>query len=141
MMTQATYIEYLLSTPRNYTCTHLAEHLPQVSHDQVNRFLRRSCFSPNQLRALVLPLLNDSPEAFLFVDDSVQDKRYSRFIEVAKRQYSGAAQGVVTGICLVNLVHSSGQAGDFLPLDYRLYAPDDDQRTKNDHFLPCLTRS
>ena len=28
MMTQATYIEYLLSTPRNYTCTHLADHLP-----------------------------------------------------------------------------------------------------------------
>lgn len=40
MMTQATYIEYLLSTPRNYTCTHLADHLPQVSHDQVNRFFR-----------------------------------------------------------------------------------------------------
>ena len=134
MMTQATYIEYLLSTPRNYTCTHLADHLPRVSHDQVNRFLRRSCFSPTQLRELVLPLLNDSPEAFLFVDDSVQDKRYSRFIEVAKRQYSGAAHGLVTGICLVNLVHSSGRAGDFLPLDYRVYAPEQDARTKNEHF-------
>ena len=99
MLTQATYIEYLLSTPRNYTCTHLADHLPSVSHDQVNRFLRNSSFSVNQLRALVLPLLNDSPGAFLFVDDSVQDKRYSRFIEVAKRQYSGAAHGLVTGIC------------------------------------------
>jgi len=134
MLTQSTYIEYLLSTPRNYTCTHLAEHLPQVSHDQVNRFLRRSSFSPTQLRALVLPLLNDSPEAFLLVDDSVQDKRYSRFIEVAKRQYSGAAHGLVTGICLVNLVHSSGQAGDFLPLDYRIYAPEQDGLTKNEHF-------
>ena len=134
MMTQATYIEYLLSTPRNYTCTHLAAHLPQVSHDQVNLFLRRSCFSPKQLRALVLPLLSDSPEAFLFVDDSVQDKRYSRFIEVAKRPYSGAAHGLVTGICLVNLVHSSGRGGDFLPLDYRVYAPEQDARTKNEHF-------
>ena len=134
MVTQTTYIEYLLSTPRNYTCTHLAEHLPQVSHDQVNRFLRRSSFSPTQLRELVLPLLNDSPEAFLFVDDSVQDKRYSRFIEVAKRQYSGAAHGLVTGICLVNLVHSSGEPGDFLPLDYRVYAPEQDALTKNEHF-------
>lgn len=133
-MTQATYIEYLLSTPRNYTCTHLADHLPNVSHDQVNRFLRNSSFSVSQLRELVLPLLNDSPDAFLFVDDSVQDKRYSRFIEVAKRQYSGAAHSLVTGICLVNLVHSSGAAGDFLPLDYRLYAPDLDGLTKNEHF-------
>lgn len=134
MVTQATDIEYLLNTPRNYTCTHLAEHLSQVSHDQVNRFLRRSWFSPTQLRELVLPLLHDSPEAFLLVDDSVQDKRYSRFIEVAKRQYSGTVHGVVTGICLVNLVHSSGQAGDFLPLDYRVYAPELDGLTKNEHF-------
>ena len=69
------------------------------------------------------------------VNDSVQDKRYSRFIEVAKRQYSGNAHGMVTGIGLVNLVHSSGQAGDFLPLDYRVYAPEEDQLTKNDRFL------
>ena len=110
-----------------------------MSHDQVNRFLRRRSFSPTQLRELVLPLLNDSPEAFLFVDDSGQDKRYSRFIEVAKRQYSSAAQGLVTGICLVNLVHSSGAPGDFLPLDYRVYAPEQDTLTKNEHFQSMCT--
>ena len=135
MLTQAAYIEYLLSTPTTYTCTHLAAHLPDASHDQVNRFLRNSRLPVNQLRALVQPLLHDSPEAFLLVDDSVQDKKYSRFIEVAKRQYSGNARGMVTGIGLVNLVHSSGQTGDFLPLDYRVYAPEEDQLTKNDHFL------
>ncbi|WP_223654459.1 hypothetical protein [Hymenobacter psoromatis] len=57
---------------------------------------------------LVEPLLANSPEAFLLVDDSVQDKRYSRFIEVTQRQYSGNVYGVVTGIDLANLVHSSG---------------------------------
>ena len=134
MLTQRTYIDYLLSTPRNYTCTHLAAHLTDVSHDQVNRFLRNSDLPISQLRDLVQPLLHDSPEAFLLVDDSVQDKSYSRFIEVAKRQYSGNAHGMVRGIGLVNLVHSSGEAGDFLPLDYRIYAPDQDGLTKNDHF-------
>ena len=84
---------------------------------------------------LVLPLLRDSSEAFLLVDDHVQDKRYRRFIDVAKRPCSGNAHGMVTGIGLVNLVHSSGEAGDFLPLDYRVYAPDHDGQTKNDHFL------
>ena len=69
------------------------------------------------------------------MDDHVQDKRYSCFIDVAKRQYAGNAHGMVTGIGLVNRVHSSGEAGDFLPLDYRVYAPDDDGQTKNDHFL------
>ena len=80
-------------------------------------------------------MLRDSPEAFLLVDDSIQAKRYSRFIDLAKRQYSGNTHGMVTGIGLVNLVHSSGEAGDFLPLDYRVYALDHDGQTKNDHFL------
>ena len=70
----------------------------------------------------------------MFVDDSVQDKRYCRFIEVAKRQYSGATHGLVTGICLFNLVHSSGRVNDFLPLDYCVYAPEQDARTQNEHF-------
>ena len=77
---------------------------------------------------LVLPLLRDSSEAFLLVDDHVQDKRYSRFIDVAKRPCSGNAHGMVTGIGLVNLMHSNGKAGDFLPLDYRVHAPDHDRR-------------
>ena len=42
MLTQTAYIEYLLSMPTNYTCTHLVAHLPDASHDQVNRFLRNS---------------------------------------------------------------------------------------------------
>jgi hypothetical protein len=68
------------------------------------------------------PLITNSPTAFLLVDDSVQDKRYSRFIELVKRQYSGAKHGLVRGIA--NLVHSSSQDGDFWPIDYRIYAPD-----------------
>ena len=92
------------------------------------------------MRELILPLLRDSPEAFLLVDDRVQDKKYSRFIDVAKRPYSGNAHGMVTGIGLVNLLHSSGEAGDFLPLDYRVYAPDHDGQTKNDHFLALFNQ-
>ena len=33
MLTQTTYIEYLLNTPNSYTCTHLAAHLHDASHD------------------------------------------------------------------------------------------------------------
>ena len=43
--------------------------------------------------------------------------------------------GMVTGIGLVNLVRSSGGAGDFMLLDFRPYAPDQDTKTKNDYFL------
>jgi hypothetical protein len=57
---------------------------------------------------LVEKLLQDSSEAFMLVDDSVQDKRYSQFIELVKLQYSGAEHGLVRGIGIVNLVHSAG---------------------------------
>nr|GFC76145.1 hypothetical protein [Tanacetum cinerariifolium] len=77
MLAQSKYIDFLLNTPRNYTGTHLAAHSPTISHDQVYRFLRDNQFSASQLRELVQPLLADSPEAFLLVDDRVQDKRYS----------------------------------------------------------------
>lgn len=64
----------------------------------------------------------------------MQRKRYISFIEVTQRQYSGNVHGLVTGIGLVNLVHRSGESGDFLPLDFRLYAPAQDGLTKNGHF-------
>jgi len=62
MLPQTKYIEYLLSTPGNYSGTHLAEHVPQVSPDQGNRFLRPRPRPANQqrasqLRALGRPLL------------------------------------------------------------------------------------
>ena len=64
MFTQRQYIEYLLSTPFNYTCTHLAEHVADVSHDQVNRFLRQRILPPQQLRAVVAPLLAEAKDGF-----------------------------------------------------------------------------
>ena len=53
----------------------------------------------------------DEGDSYLIVDDSVQDKRYSRKIGLVKNQYSGAEHGLVNGIGIVNLVHSNG--GDF----------------------------
>ncbi|MDD1608775.1 MAG: hypothetical protein LUQ18_09840 [Methylococcaceae bacterium] len=36
MITKQKYIEYLISTPINYTCTNLAEYLDTVSHDVIS---------------------------------------------------------------------------------------------------------
>jgi len=138
MITKQQYVEYLLSTPINYTCSNLAEHLEGVSHDVVSDYLRHERHTARHLWELAQPLIDDSPSAFLLIDDSVQDKRYARKIELVKRQYSGNEHGLVAGIGVVNLVHSSGTEGDFYPIDYRIYAPDADGKTKNDHFRDML---
>ncbi len=134
MITKQQYVEYLVSTPKNCTCTYLAEQLEDVSHDVVNDFLRQKRFMPREVWKLVKDRIDDSPDAFLIVDDCVYDKRYSRFIELVRAQYSGNEHRVVRGIGVVSLVHSGGKDEDFYPIDYRVYAPDVDGKTKNDHF-------
>jgi SRSO17 transposase len=136
MITKRQYIEYLISTPVNYTCTNLADHLEGVSHDAVTDYLQRDKLTARGLWELIAPLLKDSPEAYLIMDDSVQNKQYSHKIELVKKQYSGAEHGLVRGIGVINLVHSDGQ--DFYPIDYRIYAPEADGKTKNDHFREML---
>lgn len=71
---------------------------------------------------LAEPLINNSHEAYLILDDSVQDKSYSKKIEMVKLQYSGNAHGLVKGIGIVNLIHA--HRSDYYPLDFRVYAPD-----------------
>ena len=140
MISKKEYVEYLLSTPFNYTCTNMADHKPHVSHDVVSDFLRQERFAPSDLWRLVAAHIDDNASSVVIADDSVQDKRYSNFIELVKKQYSGNEHGLVRGIGLVNFVHSSGNDGDFWPIDYRIYHPDTDGKTKNDHFQEMFMR-
>jgi len=141
MITKKQYIEYLLTTPINYTCSNLSEHLEKVSHDVVTDFLQNSKFTPKDVWNLVKERIDDSEEAFLLVDDSVQNKQYAHAIETVKLQYSGNEHGLVKGIGLVNLVHTNGFEGDFYPIDYRLYDPEADGKTKNEHFREMFIRA
>ncbi len=141
MITKLQYVEYLISTVGNFTSTNLANHLYGVSHDTITDYLRSERLTARSLWELVNGLIKDGPETFLIVDDSVQDKCYSRFVELVKLQYSGAVHGLIRGIGVVNLVHTTGAEGDFYPLDYRIYAPDSDGKSKNDHFLEMLTNA
>jgi len=140
MVKKREYVEYLLSTPFNYTCTNLTAHKQGVSHDVVSDFLQRERFTPSQLWEIVKLHIADSASSVIIADDSVQDKRYSNFIELVKRQYSGNVGGLVKGIGLVNFVHSWGNDGDSFPIDYRIYSPETDKKTKNDHFQEMFLR-
>ena len=63
MITKQQYVEYLISTPINYTCTNLAEHFDGVSHDVVSDYLARDKQTARYLWELVENLLDDSPDA------------------------------------------------------------------------------
>ncbi|MGZ4993031.1 MAG: hypothetical protein ACXV79_02595 [Methylobacter sp.] len=99
----------MICTPINYTCFNLSEHLDGVNHDVVSNFLKQSRITAPQVWGQVQGLIHNTEDSFLIIDDSVQDKRYSKSIELVKTQYSGAVGGLVRGIGVVNLVHSDGQ--------------------------------
>ena len=106
-ITKQRYVEYVISTPVNYTCTNLADHLDDISHDAINDYLRGEKHTAHTVWELAEPLINNSNEAYLILDDSVQDKSYSQKIEMVKRQYSGNVHGLVKGIGIVNF-HTAG---------------------------------
>ena len=137
MITKEQYIEFLISTPVNYTCTHLADHVSGISHDTITDFLKSQRLTAASVWSCAKTLICDSKERFLIVDDSVQEKPHAHAIELVYPHYSGNKHAVIRGIDIVNLIHSSGD-GEYYPIDYRIYAPEYERATKNDHFLAML---
>ena len=99
------YCQYLLSSQTNYTLTYLADHLPGVSHDTINRYLRNNPFPPQAFWLSVKKELETDEQAVLVFDDTVLNKYSSQKIEIARYQYSGAEKRVIQGIGLVSCLY------------------------------------
>src|SRR5438552_13890909 len=59
--------------------------------------------------------------------------------ELVRRQWSGNAHAVIKGIGVVNCVYVNPETDQFWIIDYRLYDPDGDSKTKLDHMREMLT--
>jgi hypothetical protein len=79
-----------------------------------------------------------TPNGFLVFDDTVADKNFSQEIELVRRQYSGNAHGVIKGIGIVTCVYVNPDTDQFWVIDYRIYDPDGDGKTKLDHVQDML---
>lgn len=144
MMTERQYIEYLIATVNNYTCANFAEHLTgtqAMSHDAVTDFLHRGKLTPRKVWDTVAATIENTPDAYLILDDSVHDKPYAKQIDLVKKQYSGVHHGQVKGIGVLSLVHTTGEPHALTPVDYRIFHPATDGKTKHDHFREMLTRA
>lgn len=134
------YSNFLLANHNRYSGAELARVSPVagMSHDAVSRWLGRSAFTPSDLWRQVKDLVGVAT-GYLVCDDSTLDKTYSKKNELAKLQYSGNAHGLINGINLVNLLWTNGH--EYIPVDYRIYQKENDDKTKNDHFLDMLKRA
>lgn len=64
---------------------------------------------------------------------TVINKKYSQKIELVQRQYSGNEHGVVRGIGVVNCLYFNPKIERFWIVDYRIYNPENDEKSKIDH--------
>ena len=136
--TKLDYCQYLLNSQVNYTLTNLAEHLQQWSHDTINRYLKGERLSPRLLWEQVEPLVEFDPEAYLVFDDTVLDKSFGPHIEVTRRQWSGNEKKVIGGIGVVSCVYVNPQTGRFWVINYRIFDPETDGKSKLDHVEEML---
>jgi hypothetical protein len=134
-LTHWDYCQFLLVSQVNYTQTYFADHSEQLSHDRINRFIRENKLTPYELRQLVRPELVLSENGYILFDDTVLDKSHSFVIELVRRQWSGNAKKVIKGIGIVTCVYVNPDIDRFWVIDYRIYDPERDGRSKIDHLL------
>lgn len=136
------YINFLIAASTVYSCTEAARCYSSLvnapSHDCFTRLLQNQSSDTeslwNEVRKFVTP-----KEGFLIVDDTVLDKPYSEKMGFVRYQWSGKHHRTVKGIGLVTLVWTDGTT--VIPLDFRIYNIDEDDKTKNDHFLDMLNKA
>jgi len=138
-VTRIDYCQYLLISQINYTLTHFAEHTEKFSHDAVNRYLAGDQIRPRLVWENVKGQVVQTPEGYVIFDDTVADKDSSFKIELVRRQYSGNAHGLIKGIGVVTCVYVNPTLDQFWIIDYRIYDPDGDGKTKLDHVHDMLT--
>jgi hypothetical protein len=138
-VTRLDYCQYLLVTQINYTLTNFAEHTEHFSHDAINRYLRGERITPRLVWDNVCGQVVPTPHGYVVFDDTVLDKNYSSAIELVRRQYSGNAKAVIKGIGVVTCVYVNPETEHFWGIDYRIYDPDGDGRSKLDQVRQMLT--
>ena len=132
------YIHFLLAS-QFVSCVKAAECFSEsgfpTSHDKINRFLTKVLLPLDTLWKEVEVFI-DKHNGFLIVDDTVIDKHYSQFIELACFQWSGKHRKVVRGIGLISLVWTDGYRT--FPIAFRIYNKKNDNLSKNEHLREML---
>ena len=137
-VTRLDYCQFLLVSQTNYTLTYFADHRPGFSHDAVKRYLEQEKLSARMIWEQVRNQVVRSEQGYLAFDDTVLDHNTAFKIELVRRQYSGNAHAVIKGIGVVTCVYINPQIDQFWIIDYRIYDPQRDGKSKLDHVRQIL---
>lgn len=137
-VTRLDYCQYLLSSQINYTLTNFADHTEKFSHDTINRYLAGEKITPHLVWENVKGQVEQTASGYLVFDDTIVDKNFSFKMDLVRRQWSGDAHGVIKGVGVVTCVYVNPDLDQFWIIDYRIYDPAGDGKTKLEHVHDML---
>lgn len=141
-ITRLDYCQYLMVSQTNDTLTYYADHHPEsITHDRINRYLRRDKLTPALVWEQVKEDIILSDKGYLIFDDTILDKNHSHAIELVSKQYSGNAHGLIKGIGVVTCVYVNPDTEQYWVIDYRIYDKHSDGKSKLDHLTDMLEHS
>lgn len=132
------YGQFLLNTQQNYTGTYFADTVPDLDHNSVYRFLKGVKMTPSMVFEKTSQFLEASDDGYVLFDDTVADKDFSFDIEMVRKQYSGNAHGLIKGIGIVTCIYYQPNNKEYYALDFRIFDPERDGKTKLDHVREML---
>jgi hypothetical protein len=138
-VTRLDYCQYLLISQINYTLTNFADHAEKFSHDAINRYLAGEKITLRLVWENVKGQVEQIAEGYLVFDDTVVDKNFSFKMDLVRRQWSGDAHGIIKGVGVVTCGYVNPAMDQFWIIDYRIYDPEGDGKTKLDHVQEILT--
>lgn len=114
------YTDYLIASFGLVTATGLSTLLPDLSHDQVTRFLAQQEFTSQDLWKIVKPHLRkiQSDDGVLLIDDSIEEKPYTDASELICTHFDHVTGHYVKGINLLSCLYLS--RGVSLPVGFEL---------------------
>jgi hypothetical protein len=128
------YTDYLIASFGSTTATGLSELVKgEVSHDQVTRFLSQRDFTSKDLWKETKKFVREieTEEGLLIIDDTIQEKQYSKENDLICWHYDHCEKRTVKGINLLNCLYYS--KGVSLPVAFELIK-------KSVHFCDVKTR-
>lgn len=131
------YCSFLQVTSQRYSALSLSEVSPtNLSHDAISRWLTDTKCQPKDIWESAKDCVVGK-SGIIIADETVLDKSRSNKVELVSWQYSGDEHDIIKGIGMVNMLWRNS-SGEVIPMDYRIYHPPEDGKTKNDHFREML---
>jgi Transposase DDE domain len=118
--------------------TYFASHSEQWSHDAVKRYLMNETLSGKEVWEHSKGLIETSERGYVVIDNFVLDKDYSQDIELVRHLYSGKEKAQINGIGIVTCLYVNPELGRYWLIDYRIYDPERDGKSKIVHAKEML---